>query len=147
MNFHTSLPRNTNLQKLIVSIISYAYIIVLLYAACYKLFDFGYFLRQLEHSPLLKDYRYMVAVAVPVSEIIIALLLFFPRTRLKGLYGCAAIMSGFTAYIIYILNFAPHIPCSCGGIMATMDWGEHLVFNSLFILLAITGIILQRKTT
>ncbi len=145
MQLRTFIPRSFSYRSLAVEVICYAYILLFLYAASYKLFDYGYFVRQLGHSPLLKDYRDIIGWLVPASEIAISVLLFFPKTRLLGLYGCTAIMTAFTAYILYILNFAAHIPCSCGGILATMGWHDHLLFNSFFIALSLAGILLLHR--
>ncbi len=130
---------------MLINIICYAYILLFLYAAFYKLFDYDYFIRQLGHSPILKNYRLYVACIVPTSEIITSILLLIPRTKLIGLVLAITIMSCFIAYIVYILNFSPHIPCSCGGILATMNWQEHLVFNTVFIVLGIIALVLQVK--
>ncbi len=62
-----------------------------------------------------------------------------------ALYSALALMSLFTAYIIAILNFSDTIPCSCGGVLEKMSWNEHLVFNIIFMLMAIIAIVLQTK--
>jgi hypothetical protein len=46
----------------------------------------------------------------------------------------------FTTYIVIILNFSENIPCSCGGILENMTWGQHLVFNCIFIIIGAIGI-------
>ncbi|MEJ5996589.1 MauE/DoxX family redox-associated membrane protein [Pedobacter sp. Du54] len=145
MESYLNKNKRPDLARIVSDVISYAYVILFLYAAFYKLFDYGYFLRQLEHSPLLGPYRNWIGWAIPFSEIVISFLLLRSRSRLFGLYAAALIMAIFTLYIVYILNFSPHVPCSCGGILATMGWFEHLVFNSVFLILAIGGIVLQKK--
>lgn len=49
----------------------------------------------------------------------------------------------FTAYIVIILHFSYFVPCSCGGILEKLGWTEHLIFNVVFVLLAIVAILLQ----
>lgn len=143
----TKLLRNrlADYKYLFIEVVCYAYIILFLYASAYKLFDYGLFVRQLESSPLIGAYRYQVAWLVPLCEIGISALLLFGRTRLLGLYAASGLMLIFTMYIAYILLFAPHVPCSCGGILATMGWGDHLVLNSGFVMLGITAAYLLRK--
>jgi hypothetical protein len=51
----------------------------------------------------------------------------------------------FTVYIIVLMNIADHLPCSCGGVLAELSWGEHIVFNCVYIVLGILGIILERR--
>lgn len=58
----------------------------------------------------------------------------FPRLRSIVITLATMVMAAFTVYIIYLLNFAPTIPWSCEGIMATIGWREHLIFNSLLVL-------------
>jgi hypothetical protein len=38
------------------------------------------------------------------------------------------------------------LPCSCGGIISSLSWRQHIIFNGVFILLAITGIIFSKQT-
>ncbi len=128
-----------------VSIITALYILLFLYAATSKLIDYQKFEVQLAKSPILTDFAFILVWLVPSVEIIIAVLIIIPRTIMLGLYGALALMSMFTAYIISILNFSDTIPCSCGGILQRMGWSEHLVFNVIFVILAIMGILLQAK--
>jgi len=44
-----------------------------------------------------------------------------------------------------MLAFAPKLPCSCGGVIQKMTWGQHVIFNLFFTLLALVGIWLARK--
>ena len=46
----------------------------------------------------------------------------------------------FTVYIIMILNFTSFVPCSCGGVLENLGWIEHLIFNSVFIILGLLAI-------
>jgi len=86
-----------------------------------------------------------IAWVIPVSELLIAMALMFP-TRLKaGLYASLIVMTLFTLYIIGIFTVADHMPCSCGGILETLSWSEHLVFNIGFVALIIWGLVLLKK--
>src|SRR5690606_29917948 len=48
----------------------------------------------------------------------------------------------FTTYIYITLNYSSFIPCSCGGILESMGWTPHLIFNLCFIVLALIGIVM-----
>jgi uncharacterized membrane protein YphA (DoxX/SURF4 family) len=111
------------------------------YAAVYKLIDVQKFRVQIGQSPFLTDIAPFVAWFIPVTEILIALMLAIPRFRLMGLYASFSLMAMFTTYIVVILNFSSHIPCSCGGVLEAMGWTEHLIFNIGFTLLAAIGVI------
>lgn len=140
-----SLYKRTGYKKLWIETVCYAYVLVFMYAAVYKLIDFGFFQSQLRHSPLLGYYSVLLSYLVPVSEIIASLMLLVPRLRKWGLVLATLIMSAFTAYIIYILGFSSEVPCGCGGILATMGWKEHLVFNSAFVLAGISVLVFYRQ--
>lgn len=49
----------------------------------------------------------------------------------------------FTAYIVVILQFSEEIPCACGGVLQSLGWKEHLIFNIVFSLIALTGVLLE----
>nr|WP_143097972.1 MauE/DoxX family redox-associated membrane protein [Chitinophaga sp. CF118] len=72
-----------------------------------------------------------------------AALLIPNKTRKYGLLGSLVLMLVFTVYVAYVLLFTTKRPCTCGGIIRQLSWPDHLIFNISFLLLAITGIILQ----
>lgn len=119
----------------------YLFILLLVYAAFSKLSDFHNFKIQVAQSPLLTAFASFVAYAVIGTEMLIALLLSFTSTRNTGLYLFLGLMSAFSVYIYLILNHSAFVPCSCGGILEKMGWQEHLVFNLVFCILALTCIL------
>lgn len=118
----------------------YVFVVLFVYAGMSKLLDFETFQVQLAQSPLLSAYAGFVAWAVPISEFLIAILLLVERTRILGLRGFFFLMVLFTTYIVIILNFADFVPCSCGGVLEDMSWGQHLAFNIAFVL--VSGVLL-----
>lgn len=129
-------------KRITIEVISYLYILLFVYAAVSKVSEFDNFRAELGQSPLLSAYTGWMSIAVPLAELLIALLLVFNKFRLIGMYLAFSMMVMFTAYIIIILNFSTYIPCSCGGILGEMGWTEHLIFNILFIILGVTAIFL-----
>lgn len=132
-------------KSTLVEIIAHLFIILFLYTGIAKLMEFDVFQEQLDESPVLSFAAPFIAWALPITEFIISLLLFFPRFRLKGLYASLIIMILFTAYVITILSIDKELPCSCGGIIEALSWTGHLIFNSSFVLLALLAIRMQRK--
>lgn len=132
-------------RRVSVEIISLLFIILFVYAAVNKLMDVEKFRVQIGQSPLLTPYSDWVAIAIPVMEVAIAVMLSVQRFRLIGLYSAFTLMVMFTAYIFAILNFSTYIPCSCGGVLERLGWTEHLVFNIVFVLLAVAGIVFQAR--
>lgn len=138
-------------RQLAIEIICFLFVLLFVYAALMKWMDIQKFNVQLSQSPLLMPFANWFVWIVPGLELIISVLLIVKSTRLIGLYAAFTLMTMFTAYIVVILTFANHVPCSCGGILEKMGWTEHLVFNIAFVLLALAGVVLevgtQRKET
>lgn len=129
----------------IVEIISVLFIILFLYTGISKLMEYSVFKEQIAESPILKPIAPFIAWALPLTEFLVSLLLIIPRWRLKGLYASLLLMIAFTIYIGAIMTFNKELPCSCGGIISLLSWNGHLVFNSIFILLAALGVRLERQ--
>ncbi|OQP48042.1 hypothetical protein A4H97_29850 [Niastella yeongjuensis] len=134
------MKRNT-----IIEIVIILYAILFLYTGISKIIDYSVFREQLATSPILAPIAKPVAVLLPWSEFSVVILLIIPRWRLKGLYTSLLLMLAFTLYIIAILSFSEHLPCSCGGVISMLSWKQHLFFNGAFISLAVWGILLERR--
>ena len=134
------------MKRIYLEIIYFLFILLFGYAAMIKLADVDKFQSQIGQSTLLTHYARGLSLIVPISELLIVLMLMVPRFRIIGLYLSMAAMAAFTGYVFYILNFDPNIPCSCGGILDSMGWSEHLIFNASFLLLSLIGIFLETKT-
>lgn len=132
-------------RQLYVEIICILFVLLFMYAATSKLTDYQKFKVQLGQSPMLTVFATWVAWLIPAIEITISVMLATNRWRLTGLYASLSLMVMFTAYIIAITRYSEYVPCSCGGILEKMGWNEHLVFNSAFVILAVTGILLYSK--
>ncbi|TYA89192.1 MauE/DoxX family redox-associated membrane protein [Seonamhaeicola marinus] len=126
--------------------ICFLFIILFVYAATSKLMDFNHFKSQLGRSPYISPYANWMVWAIPSVELLITGLFLFPKQRVLALYSSLSLMTIFTTYLIVVLNFSDSIPCSCGGILATLGWKEHIIFNGAFIVLALIGILSKKKT-
>ena len=146
MNFLFKNSHKINNPVLIADIISAAVLVLMLYTSITKIIDYGTFRAVLEKSPLLHDFATLIAFVLPVTEILVVLLLFVPRTRLTGLYISLFLLGVFTIYIICMVAFSPDLPCNCGGVLKFLTWTNHIYFNLFFILLSIQGIIFYRKS-
>jgi len=132
-------------RRIIIDIICFLYILLFLYAAVNKLQDFEKFQVQIGQSPLLSVYASWMSWLVIIIEILIAILLIFLKSRLTALWAAFNLMLMFTIYIFIILHYSSYVPCSCGGILEKMTWEVHLVFNSIFVVLAAIAIKLYQK--
>ncbi|WP_432671709.1 MauE/DoxX family redox-associated membrane protein [Flavobacterium sp. SM2513] len=129
----------------VIAIISYLFVFLFIYAAISKLLDYNDFSIKIGQSPLLSPFAGYVAIGVPVIELIIAVGLLIPNWRIISLFAALCLMTAFTVYIFIILNFSSFVPCSCGGILEKLGWTEHLIFNLVFVVLAIIGLILSEN--
>jgi hypothetical protein len=132
-------------RRVIVEIISSLLIILFVYTALSKVFDHDTFRSQLGKSPFITSFASTIAWALPAAELLLALLLALPDTRLLGLYVSLFTMTLFTAYIYAMLHFSYYIPCSCGGVISEMSWNQHMVFNLFFVAISIVGILIESK--
>lgn len=131
------------MKRWIPDIICGLLIVLFVYAASSKLFDYNQFKIQLGHSPLIASYAGIIAWLVPVMELMITGILSVKNTRLYGLYASGMLLLIFTLYIAGMLLTEEHLPCSCGGIIQQLSWQQHLVFNIFFMALCGWGIIAE----
>lgn len=132
-------------RAVVIKTIAYLYILLFVYAAVSKLLEFNDFQTQLGQSPIFGAIAEWAAYGVVITELLISVLLVFDRTRISGLALALTLMIMFTTYIVIILKFAAFTPCSCGGIIGSLGWNEHLVFNLAFIVLATYALYLSLK--
>ncbi|TQM21738.1 DoxX family protein [Chryseobacterium aquifrigidense] len=131
------------ISTICISIISYFFILLFVYAAVSKILDFENFQIQIAQSPLLSTYAGITSYAVIIAELLISFCLMFPRYRIYGLYSSLGLMTSFTIYIYLIIHYSEFVPCSCGGILEKLGWDEHLIFNIGCAIMAAIGIYLS----
>lgn len=131
-------------QAKAVEVISSLFILLFVYTAFSKWLDLTSFEIALSQSPLISPFSLVIAWVLPALETGVAILLFFPATRLAGLGVSLMMMLVFSGYILYMLLYSVHLPCSCGGVIKELSWRTHLFFNLFWIVIAVAGLILQR---
>lgn len=127
------------LKLIFVDTVSTLLIILFTYTSFDKLNNLAAFSAVLKKSPLLGEYSSIISRLIPSLEIAIVGFLFFPGVRTRGLFLSFCLMMLFTGYIAYMILFTPDLPCSCGGVLKSMSWTEHLFFNSSVALLSGVG--------
>jgi hypothetical protein len=80
-----------------------------------------------------------ISILIPSVEIIIAFLLYLPFSRRFGFIASTVLMLLFTLYIVVMVLLLPELPCSCGGVIQSMTWTQHLVFNVIVTLISYLG--------
>lgn len=132
-------------RKLITTIIIFLLSLLFTYTAVSKLADYSLFNLQLKQSPFISPYASLLSFIVPASELAVVLLLASERTRLAGFYGAIFLMTLFTCYVAAMLQFSYYLPCSCGGVLESMTWKEHILFNCCFLMIALYGSLLAAR--
>src|SRR6476660_2021273 len=119
----------SRLRSIFIEIISALLIFLFVYTAISKIITHNSFEAVLHESSLLKEFSNILSWLIPGTEILISILLFFPRFRNIGLLFSALLLTAFTGYIGYMILFTPKLPCSCGGVLKNLDWKMHIIFN------------------
>ena len=133
-------------RQVFLEIISALLIMLFLYASISKFLDFQRFIAEMNNQPFPNEWTPFLVWIIPPLEIAIALSLMVERTRLIGLFAALVLMTLFTIYTCFVLfHFFSYVPCSCGGVIRKLTWNQHLVFNLFFVVLSVTGIVLQRR--
>ena len=128
--------------QIYVKLISCMLILLWVYAATSKLISFERSKWEMMNQPLDPWFEKVLVWAVPLIELTTAVLLIYERTRLKGIILSAFLLLSFSIYITLIkLNYFGFIPCSCGGILRSLSWTQHLLFNLFFLTLSLTALI------
>ena len=128
-----------------ITLIASFFVLLFAYAALSKLETYQTFSFQLSRSPFITRFASLTAWSLPLGEILTALALVIPATRLTGLYASLFLMTLFTAYIFVMTHYSYYTPCSCGGILSKMNWTVHFYFNIGCLFLALIGIWLSQS--
>jgi len=130
----------------LLQVISAMLILLFVYTAVSKLLDFEQFKVQMYNQTLPRQVSTILIWLLPEIELLAASFLFFETTRSYGLYFSFILMFLFTGYIaLVLLNYFGRVPCSCGGVIKTFGWQMHLIFNSFFLLLSLSGIYITNR--
>jgi len=133
-------------RQVSLELISSLLIMLFLYASISKFLDFQRFIHEMDNQPLPNALTPFLVWGIPSLEIVISAALIFERTRIWGFYASLILMVLFTIYSgTILLHFFKYVPCSCGGVIRKLTWGQHLVFNIFFVGLSLTGIVLQHR--
>lgn len=127
-------------QPVSTTLIPSALILLFSYTAFSKIIGHDSFVGVLQQIPVIAKGAGGLAWAIPLAELCCVLLLFFPATRIIGLISSFFLLTAFTLFLIHMVLFVPHLPCSCGGIISKLSWKQHIAFNSIFIGLTVYSI-------
>lgn len=128
------------------SILAVILILLWVYTAGTKLTHFDKFKSELFNQVFSRGFASVLLYLIPTAELIAGLLLLKSPLRLAGFTLSFLLMALFTGYVgLILLGYYDRVPCSCAGIIQNMGWSAHLIFNILFMAIAIVGIIITYK--
>jgi uncharacterized membrane protein YphA (DoxX/SURF4 family) len=82
----------------------------------------------------------LLLYGIPAIELVLSGLLLVPKFRRIGFIASTLLMGIFTAYVAWVwFGLAGRVPCSCGGIISSLSWGQHLILNLVFLGIAAVG--------
>lgn len=129
-------------MKITITVISCSLLVLLFsYTAVSKFIDMDGFANDLHNQPFPKWLSSILIYLLPVMELAIAGMLIFEKSRIIGLWVSMILMSLFTVYTFLVLSKVFYkVPCSCGGVIRNLTWGEHMMFNLFFVFVSIAAI-------
>lgn len=122
-------------------------ILLYLYTSLTQVLSFRFFYGNIFNQPIFQWSKPVLVYLIPASQLLIAGGLFFERTRKVALWASLGLLTVFTTYIVLIiLNALARVPCSCGGVISSFTWPQHLVFNLFFLLINVIALSLRKPT-
>ncbi|WP_394332499.1 MauE/DoxX family redox-associated membrane protein [Chryseobacterium kwangjuense] len=129
-------------KNLIAEIVIFLILLMWAYTFVSKVLDFDTFRRQINGAYLLSSLGSPLPYILQVLHLSLVVLLIKKSWRKIGLITSLSVLLLYTGYLIYILKFAPSIPCSCISLYSALNWNDQLLINLAVLLLNIIGLIM-----
>ncbi|WP_339865350.1 MauE/DoxX family redox-associated membrane protein [uncultured Algoriphagus sp.] len=132
------------LTAILVEIIAWLLAALFTYTAVSKVYDWSGTLRAVKGQVFPDWMNIPLLYGLPILEVSVAVILLLPKTRSAALGISFLLMSVFTGYVALVLTGVfGRIPFSCGGILSSLDWKEHLIVNLVLTAIAAAGWMMQ----
>ena len=141
VNFKSVTAKSLNI---ITEIVCSLDIFLFVYAAVSKLLNHENFVHQLSLY-FQNSLALVISFSIPVFELLIAGLLTLKKFRNIGISCFIILMILFSIYIGVLLLSNKNLPCNCGGMISTLSWKQHFLFNLFFITINLFLIITYKK--
>lgn len=123
-------------NNIIYNISIFLLVLLFIYAGLSKLLSHEIFLNQISKAAWLKKIAGLISILLPLLEIGTGLLIAASSIQIYGLWLASLLMTTFTIYVSMMLLSGNSLPCTCGGVIASMSWKQHLLFNIFFMCLS-----------
>ncbi|REC61808.1 hypothetical protein DRF65_13805 [Chryseobacterium pennae] len=130
------------IKNIISEIVVFILILTWVYTFASKVFDFETFGRQIRGAYLLSSGGNLLPYILQLVHAGIILMLLNKSWRRLGLITSMVVLVLYTGYLIYVLKFAPSIPCSCIALFNWMNWNDQLYFNLIILAINIIGLVM-----
>ncbi|MBN8857131.1 MAG: hypothetical protein J0H29_02015 [Sphingobacteriales bacterium] len=137
--------RKASLNIILSDLCTSLMVLLFTYAGASKLLQQDVFRIQLINVPVIKKYRDIFALTLPIFELLLAVLMIVKHTRVAGLVVSLVTLCIFIAYLSISLLTNSDLPCHCGGVINSLSWKQHIFFNLFFIVVATFGLYTQRS--
>ncbi|MBO9635961.1 MAG: hypothetical protein J7578_22855 [Chitinophagaceae bacterium] len=122
-------------------------ILLYLYTGLTQLLSFKFFYGNIFNQPIFQWSKPVLVYAIPLSQLLVAVGLFFERTRKPALWASLGLLTMFTVYtVLIVMNALARVPCTCGGVISSFTWPQHLLFNLCFLVLNVIALLLKKRT-
>jgi len=117
------------------------------YVAFSKWFSFGQFVHDMHNQPFARWLADILIGVLPLLELAVAVLLFFPKLAIWGFRLSVVLMGAFTLYVgAVLLGVFNRVPCGCGGFLSGLGWGQHIAVNLVLLVVSMAGWYLHKNT-
>ena len=122
-------------SKWLTPIVIYAYAFLYMYTGYDKLHNVAQFIKGSKRIPFFGQYAELIGWGIPILEILLAVFLVFSsgKTRRITLGVAVTLMGIFTLYLALMMGFIEQRLCHCGGVISSMGWTTHLIFNLIWL--------------
>lgn len=127
-------PWKQKAQNLLYWAVIYGYAFLYMYTAKSKLDTMVDFIKSIQRIPFFGQYAELIGWSIPIAESMLAIGLIVPRGKVRriSLMASTALMGIFVLYIGLMMAFVEKKLCKCGGVIESLSWPEHLVFNLIW---------------
>ena len=124
------------------NLVRLSYVFLFAYTGYSKLLDHVPFTKGISRVPIIGHFPEAIGWGVPILELVLALGMVVPERRVQRLsFGLSVIlMAIFTLYLLLMVSLVKEKLCHCGGVIGSLGWTEHLMFNAAILALGIWSI-------
>ena len=124
-------------------LIIYGYVFMYMYTGWAKFMNMATFIKGNSKIPHLGQYAALIGYSIPSLEIVLAILLVIPVYWVKrsALWASTLLMGVFTIYLSLMVKFVEKKLCHCGGVIESMGWKTHIVFNIIWLIAGLYALV------